>query len=931
MAHIPAATLGNKNKKHFLGVPAPLGYVAGVGRGATGFTTRSDIGPARDANDVSDDRHAPPAAKRKKKEEEEEDDEDLNDSNYDEFSGYSGSLFSKDPYDKDDAEADAIYESIDKRMDEKRKEYREKRLKEDLERYRQERPKIQQQFSDLKRNLIAVSEEEWANLPEVGDSRNKKQRNPRAEKFTPLPDSVLSRNLGGESASAIDGRSGLASMIPGVATPGMLTPSGDLDLRKIGQARNTLMNVKLSQVSDSVAGQTVVDPKGYLTDLQSMIPTYGGDINDIKKARMLLKSVRETNPYHPPAWIASARLEEVTGKLQMARNLIMRGCEQNPQSEDLWLEAARLQPPDTAKGVIAQAARRIPTSVRIWIKAADLETEPKAKRRVFRKALEHIPNSVRLWKAAVEMENPEDAKILLSRAVECCGTSVELWLALARLETYENARKVLNKAREKIPTDRQIWTTAAKLEEANGNIHMVEKIIDRALSSLSANGVEINRDQWLQEAMEAEKSGAINCCQAIVRAVIATNIDEEDRKQTWIDDAENCAKEGAFECARAVYSYALTEFPSKKSIWLRAAYFEKNHGTRESLETLLQKAVAHCPQSEVLWLMGAKSKWLAGDVPAARCILSLAFQANPNSEDIWLAAVKLESENAEYERARRLLAKARASAPTPRVMMKSAKLEWALNNLEDALNLLENAVKVFPDFAKLWMMKGQIEEQKGLLEQAAESYNVGLKRCPTSIPLWLLLAALEEKRNLLTKARSVLERGRLKNAKNALLWLAAIRIEIRAGMKDMANTLMARALQDCPNAGELWAEAIFLEARPQRKTKSVDALKKCEHDPHVLLAVSKLFWSERKTQKCRDWFNRTIKIDPDFGDAWAYFYKFEQQHGNEQQQGELIERCNAAEPKHGEEWCKMSKDIANWCFKTDDVLKAVVRNLPTPI
>ena len=30
-----------------------------------------------------------------------------------------------------------------------------------------------------------------------------------------------------------------------------------------------------------------------------------------------------------------------------------------------------------------------------------------------------------------------------------------------------------------------------------------------------------------------------------------------------------------------------------------------------------------------------------------------------------------------------------------------------------------------------------------------------------------------------------------------------------------------------------------MESRPQRKTKSVDALKKCEHDPHVLLAVAK--------------------------------------------------------------------------------------------
>lgn len=41
-------------------------------------------------------------------------------------------------------------------------------------------------------------------------------------------------------------------------------------------------------------------------------------------------------------------------------------------------------------------------------------------------ALENIPNSVRLWKAAVELEDPEDARILLSRAVECCSQSVEV-------------------------------------------------------------------------------------------------------------------------------------------------------------------------------------------------------------------------------------------------------------------------------------------------------------------------------------------------------------------------------------------------------------------------------------------------------------------------------------------------------------------------
>lgn len=117
---------------------------------------------------------------------------------------------------------------------------------------------------------------------------------------------------------------------------------------------------------------------------------------------------------------------------------------------------------------------------------------------------------------------------------------------------------------------------------------------------------------------------------------------------------------------------------------------------------------------------------------------------------------------------------------------------------------------------------------------------IQIKKCPNSIPLWRLLAQLEHRKNQVTKARSVLEKARLKNPKNAELWLEAIRNELKSGgARDMANMLMARALQECPTSGLLWAEAIFMEPRPQRKTKSVDALKKCEHDPHVLLAVSK--------------------------------------------------------------------------------------------
>jgi len=938
MSTVPAAALVNKQRRHFIGMPAPLGYVAGVGRGATGFTTRSDIGPAREATDVSDERHQVPV---KKKNDDDDDETDLNESNFDEFAGYGGSLFSKhDPYEKDDEEADAIYDAIDDRMDEKRKQYREERFKKEIEKFRQERPKIQQQFSDLKRDLDAVSAEEWNSIPDVGDSRNRKKRLAGLrEKYTPISDRILANSLGGEMSSSINPASGLASVVPGMSTSlpgtmtniGMLTPTGDLDLRKIGQARNTLMDLKLKQSSDSVSGQTVVDPKGYLTDLQSMIPTHGGDINDVKKARLLLKSVRETNPHHPPAWIASARLEEVTGKVQAARNLIMKGCEVCPKSEDVWLEAIRLQPPDEAKKVVGLAVSQNPAYVRIWIKAAELEVEPRAKRKVFRKALEAIPNSVRLWKAAVELEEPYDAKILLNRAVECCPTSTELWIALARLESYENARRVLNKAREHIPTDRQIWITAAKLEEANDNEKMIDKIIGRAISSLTSNGVEINKEMWMKEAIDAEKGGSILTCQSLIRHVVGHGVEEEDRKDTWLEDADHCVQQGAHESARAIYAHALSIFAGKKSIWIKAAYFEKDHGTRDSLENLLQKAVGHCPKAEVLWLMGAKSKWMAGDVPAARQILSLAFKANPNSEEIWLAAVKLESENQEYARARKLLARARESAPTSRVFMKSTKLEWALENIQEAYSLVKEGIAQFSDCDKLWMMKGQLEQfSLKKIDSARTTYTEGTKLCPSSIPLWILLADLELSVKNTTKARSVIEKARLRNPRNAELWLKSIRIESDAGMEDIAAAVLARSLQECPNAGLLWAEAIFMAPKPQRKTKSVDALKHCEHDPVVLMAVSKLFWSERKLQKCRDWFTRTVKLEPDFGDAWINFYKFELLHGSSEQQEDVKRRCIAAEPRHGPLWCKYSKDIRNWQEKTEFFLLAAANKLLPP-
>jgi pre-mRNA-processing factor 6 len=73
-----------------------------------------------------------------------------------------------------------------------------------------------------------------------------------------------------------------------------------------------------------------------------------------------------------------------------------------------------------------------------------------------------------------------------------------------------------------------------------------------------------------------------------------------------------------------------------------------------------------------------------------------------------LAAVKLESENNEFTRARKLLTRARDSAPTARVYTKSAKLEWALKQLEEALRLVVKGLGLFPGTKRISIMNMEI-------------------------------------------------------------------------------------------------------------------------------------------------------------------------------------------------------------------------------
>jgi len=177
---------------------------------ASGFTTRSDIGPAREgpsAEVVAYVLHyltplfnltnTRSEAQARRGEEPDVDPEQFQDPD-NEYGLFAGTT-----YEADDEEADKIYEHVDQTMDSRRRTRREAREEAELAKHRAERPKLQQQFADLKRGLAVVTDAEWESIPDVSNLTRRKRR--REERSFAVPDSIIVGDKG-EFENSLDPR-----------------------------------------------------------------------------------------------------------------------------------------------------------------------------------------------------------------------------------------------------------------------------------------------------------------------------------------------------------------------------------------------------------------------------------------------------------------------------------------------------------------------------------------------------------------------------------------------------------------------------------------------------------------------------------------------------------------------------------------------------
>ncbi|KAH3671431.1 hypothetical protein WICMUC_004611 [Wickerhamomyces mucosus] len=871
-------------RKSFLDQEAPPGYVAGIGRGATGFTTRADVGGSR--------------TKGQERQINSDDEDNFADVDNENDNG----LFTNGQISKDDTEADAIYKEVEERL--KSRSNKRKISVDDLQNDEVANVlRISNQFIDLKKNLSSISAEQWSNLPEVGDltKRNKRQRKEEQDsrRTYAAPDSLI---------SGLDGTGATETSI---------------DLASLTSERQKLFESKIDANLESLNGEEeTVNSQSYLSEISAN--SLQNNNEEIQKLRTVLNQFTKSDPNKPEGWIARARLEETSRNFETAKKLISQGCNNCPNDEGVWLENVRLNQYDIklSKIIIADGVRRNEKSVKLWLKAAELEKDLYDRRRIIRKALDSIPKSAELWSELIDLADDFEEKTqIASRATELVPSNIELWLKLIDLQNYQDARSSLNKARKANPNNVKIWLRACQLESENANnSDSVSKLIMKTFKEC-----EQSREEWFKHAIEFENKNLPHIADQIVSVVL-----NQDESMTYNElSEESTIYKDNIHVYRACLNFIVKKFPKKTAIWRNLIDLYKKHFTKEELYQLFEKLIGNFPKNATFRLMYSKEVWKTGnDVNTAKKILESSLKILPNSTDIWLALIKLEQVSNKKEEIESLFSEAQSKVESERIWYKYATHLRQIGNNHKALEIIDEGLLIFNKCFKLYLQKSQILEEMNLLNEAKEILSIGTKNIPSSPQLWINLSKLDMKLGNKIKARSDLELGILKNPTSEELVYEKLLLEKSLSDHNQLAVALSRALKDFPHSSLVWSFNLrFNSKKSARKTLYKDALAATNNDSKVLLIIGHDFWVDGKIDKAQRWFERAVEMNENYGDAWAWNYKILKKTNNTQQMEKLIEKYLEVEPTHGDYWQRISKQIENLDKDPLELLDLIAQNI----
>lgn len=909
-AHTPITLQRNKMERPaWLDQAPPKGYVAGVGRGATGFSTRGDKSKNKDRNNNGTGARVPVRQ-------------------HTPNGGEDNTAFA-DAAETEAAEAQRVFSLIDAKRNGQGKAADKPGPTADKS----------GQFAALKRDLEMVSAQQWLSLPAASDMtrRNKRLRLEEQlnRKTYAAPDSLAGGTLGGDGASA-----------------------------RVDLARLTADREKLLQKSLDAARPLAAEP---VENPSAPVETQNPDGEETARQRVLLRSYRRADPRNANAWLAAAQLEERCGRGSAARRLLAEACAHNPHSAELWLESVRvhaLGPENDGKSVVAAALRFLPRSEALWLRAAELEARPADQYRVVRRALERVPESERLWELAVALEGsgPGRARVL-AKALEFVPRSFALWRTLAEAQMREGdcagARQTLNRARKALSGDAsasasalpRVWVLALRVEErADPNVPL-ERLCKMLRKGLGQCDNAVSFEGLLKIAREVE--GAEPPSPRAVEAVAAVAVERAGKLAAEPSVDSHPPSLTKLFCLK----HAALTTPHRLSLWVALRDVCEKLGRMDALYTsfdtvLFASGQALPPALTKLALVYAKVVWQHDeDVSGALRIVDRALALDPSGEhsSVLLAAkVKLLGQAGEYDAIGELFRKHEGAVrSSPSLLYKQVNYLRFRGDTQSALDLLQQCIGTFPNDHKFRLQLSQLHESEGELQQAHDALSEGIKVLQGQTGDASNLALLYTERARLeevsmgkpTRARATLDLA-LSHLSNGpgdsdafvALTVARARLEVRAGNDAQARLLVDQALQraGCAGSAALWAERLALlpptaRGASARKTAFRDALRATQSSAPVLLAVGRSLYADAQYAAAAKWCERAARAEPLLGDAWLWWARAESALGAAGRDPAGLARVQTgvaeAEPVHGAEWTRVSKAPATQYLAPGHILQ----------
>lgn len=232
------------------------------------------------------------------------------------------------------------------------------------------------------------------------------------------------------------------------------------------------------------------------------------------------------------------------------------------------------------------------------------------------------------------------------------------------------------------------------LEEAQGEEQRVVSLVQRSFKKLQKAGVNISRDQWLNEAAQCEKSESFTCSKAIIRESLEhgfdalleaySDVSEKQRQKVeiWIENSRQYRSHGALRCARFLLDDAVERFPGTEALWNQKIKLEEETGTPETHAQALKSAVEKVEHNTPYILKYSRHLWKkmansSGSLSILEQYYHQKKDSDPGFEDILLALQEMYRELRQFKSAESVLDKAMESAnmSTEKVWLQAIMLQ----------------------------------------------------------------------------------------------------------------------------------------------------------------------------------------------------------------------------------------------------------------